>query len=135
MRIVVTGGRDFSDGALVAKALSAVHRKHNIDLLINGGARGADTLAANWARRAGIQVATVYADWRTHGKKAGILRNQQMLDAAKPDACVAFPGGRGTADMVARCAKAGLPVWQLTATKPATPLASQKPVQTVPSPE
>ena len=129
MRIVVTGGRDYGDGAAVAMALSAVHRKHNIDLLIHGAARGADTLAANWARRAGVQVATFSADWRAHGKAAGIIRNQSMLDIGKPDACVAFPGGRGTADMVARCSKAGLPVWKVSVPKPVTPPASQKPVR------
>lgn len=132
MRIVVTGGRDFADSAAVAKALAAVHRKHNIDLLIHGAARGADTLAANWARRAGIQVASFAADWRTHGKAAGIMRNQSMLGIGKPDACVAFAGGRGTADMVARCTKAGLPVWKVPARTPVTPPASQKPVQTTP---
>lgn len=132
MRIVVTGGRDFDNGAAVAMALSAVHRKHNIDLLIHGAARGADTLAANWARRAGIQVATFPADWRTHGKAAGFIRNQSMIDIGKPDACVAFDGGRGTADMVARCAKAGLPVWRVSLPKSATPLASQKPARSIP---
>jgi hypothetical protein len=112
MRIVVTGGRDFADEALVEKALGGVHRKHGIAALIEGEARGADRLCASWAERHAIPVERFPADWDRHGKRAGHLRNQQMIDEGKPDAAVAFPGGRGTADMVARLTAQGIPVWQ-----------------------
>jgi hypothetical protein len=115
MRVVVTGGRDFADTALVDRALSAVHRKHGISTLIEGEARGADRLCAQWAVRLDIPVARFPADWDTHGKRAGHLRNQQMIDEGKPNAAVAFPGGRGTADMVRRLHSAGIPVWDLAA--------------------
>lgn len=46
----------------------------------------------------------------TNGKAAGPIRNQRMLDEGKPDLVVAFPGGRGTADMVRRAKAAGVPV-------------------------
>ena len=42
---------------------------------------------------------------------------------------IVVTGGRGTADMVARCTKAGLPVWKVPAKTPATPPASHKPPQ------
>jgi hypothetical protein len=114
MRIVVTGGRDFGDSVMVDRALSAVHRKHGIDILIQGGARGADQLCAEWAWDRKIPVGTYNADWKALGKKAGIVRNQRMIDEGKPDAAVAFPGGRGTADMVARLTDHSIPVWQPT---------------------
>lgn len=113
MRLVVTGGRNFDDAVRVSFALSAVHRKHGITLLIEGGARGADRLCAEWAKRVGVPCKTFPADWGGHGKAAGHLRNQQMIDEGKPDAAVAFPGGRGTADMVRRINKAGIPLWDL----------------------
>lgn len=113
MRIVVTGGRDFTDKAMVNRALAAVHAKHGIDLLIQGGANGADLLCAEWAWDRGIPVGTFNADWRTLGKRAGPIRNQQMIDEGKPEAAVAFPGGRGTADMIARLESASIPVWKL----------------------
>lgn len=113
MRIVVTGGRDFADSALVERALGAVHSKHGIDLLIQGGARGADRLCAEWAWDRKIPVGTYNADWNTYGKGAGPIRNQRMIDEGKPDAAVAFPGGRGTADMVRRLETAGIPTWQV----------------------
>ena len=111
MRIVVTGGRDYADMAMVAKALGAVHRKHGITCLIHGGARGADSLCAEWASDAGIAVSLFRANWDGYGKAAGGIRNQQMIDEGKPQACVAFAGGRGTADMVRRVKTAGIPIW------------------------
>jgi predicted Rossmann-fold nucleotide-binding protein len=112
MRIVVTGGRDYADAAMVDRALSAMHRKHGIDILIQGGADGADRLCAEWAWERGIPVATYNAEWKAHGKAAGPLRNQRMIDEGKPDAAVAFPGGTGTADMLMRLAAAEIRTWE-----------------------
>jgi len=53
------------------------------------------------------------ANWRTHGKAAGPIRNQQMLDEGRPHLVVAFPGGTGTADMVRRAKAAGVPVMEV----------------------
>jgi UDP-N-acetylmuramoylalanine-D-glutamate ligase len=53
------------------------------------------------------------ADWKLHGKSAGHIRNQQMLDESKPDIVIAFPGGRGTANMIKRAKKAGVEVFQV----------------------
>lgn len=113
MRILVTGGRKFADINAVSLALAAVHRKRGIDLLIEGGARGADYLARTWAHGNGIPVVTCDADWKRYGNAAGILRNAAMLAKYQPDAVVAFPGGSGTADMIARAEAAGVPVWRV----------------------
>jgi hypothetical protein len=61
-----------------------------------------------WATNRLVTRQRFNADWATHGKMAGWLRNQQMLDEGKPDLVVAFSGGRGTADMVRRTKKAGV---------------------------
>ncbi len=50
------------------------------------------------------------ADWRTHGRAAGPLRNQEMIDEA--DALAAFNGGRGTADCVRRAKAKGIPIFR-----------------------
>jgi hypothetical protein len=50
------------------------------------------------------------ADWAKHGRAASPIRNQQMLDEGRPNLVVAFPGGRGTADMVRRARSAGVEV-------------------------
>lgn len=111
-RVIVCGGRDFSDSVLMDSVLSQ-HVGHD-DILVHGGARGADNMAGEWARAKGIIVHVYPADWQQHGRSAGPIRNQQMLTQSRPDLVVSFPGGRGTADMVARAHRAGVPVIEVS---------------------
>lgn len=108
MRVLVCGGREFSDALMLGEHLDAFHRSNPITVIIHGDARGADTLAAQWARAHGIEVVAFPANWNLHGKSAGPIRNRQMLDEGKPDMVVAFPGGAGTANMVDQSRKAGV---------------------------
>ncbi len=85
----------------------------DIDLIIQGGARGADHLAAQWAASRDVDCITVPARWDMHGKGAGPIRNQYMIDCYAPDLVVALPGGRGTADMVSRAKAAGIHVVEI----------------------
>lgn len=110
-RVLVCGGRDFHDAGLLIGILNRHHDDAGQHLvIINGGATGADRLAEEWAERHGVPVETYWAYWKTHGRAAGPIRNQRMLDEGKPDLVVAFPGGRGTADMVRRARAAGVEV-------------------------
>jgi hypothetical protein len=109
MRVLVTGGRDFGDRKLLFETLDRLHATHVFSVLIHGDASGADRLAGEWAVARGVQVEAHPADWKKHGRAAGPIRNTQMLDE-KPDLLVAFPGGRGTADMVRKAKAAGLEV-------------------------
>jgi hypothetical protein len=54
------------------------------------------------------------ADWKGLGRKAGPIRHQQMLDESQPALVVAFPGGRGTADMVCRARGADIEVIEVS---------------------
>lgn len=110
MRILVCGGREFADWRTVSDALWAIHHDTRILELIHGGARGADDMAACWARQNGVNQRTFKPDWQAFGKAAGPIRNERMLREGKPDLVIAFPGGRGTADMVRRAESAGVPV-------------------------
>lgn len=110
MKILVCGGRDYTDREAVFAAFDRVHAKQPITLLIHGAARGADALADDWARARGVPREPHPADWAKHGRSAGPRRNWRMLEAG-PDGVVAFPGGRGTADMVRQARAAGVPVW------------------------
>jgi hypothetical protein len=80
-------------------------------LIIHGAAKGADTLAGRWAKEFNIPVLVFPADWKKYGRRAGPIRNAQMLSEGKPNLVVAFPGGRGTANMVGLSQKAGVPVY------------------------
>lgn len=106
MKLLVCGGRDFKDRHQVWEALDRIKP----DAVIHGGASGADSFADEWARFNRVLRAEYTADWNKHGPKAGPIRNQEMIDHGNPSAVLAFPGGRGTADMVARARKANLPI-------------------------
>lgn len=82
---------------------------HKPDMIIEGGAPGADRLARLWSESRGVHCASVCALWGKYGKKAGPLRNAAMLDL-RPDVVIAFPGGSGTANMVRQAEAAGVRV-------------------------
>lgn len=105
-RFLVTGGRDFQNPAMVRLALQAMPINAT---LVHGAARGADSLAAAQWEAWGGATEPFPADWDKHGKAAGPIRNQEMLQSGI-DHLIAFPGGRGTADMVRRCERAGVPI-------------------------
>lgn len=110
MRVLVCGGRNFYDAPLLHKILS----EYPIAVVIEGGASGADTGAKSYAMLKGLKLETYHADWEKHGRAAGPIRNQRMLDEGKPDLVVAFPGGRGTADMVRKARAAGVDVIEVS---------------------
>jgi aspartokinase-like uncharacterized kinase len=111
---LVCGGRDFADLGAVWSQLDALHGLSGVRLLIQGGATGADDLASSWAQFNGVPQRKFPADWKAHGRAAGPLRNQQMLTEGKPDLVIAFPGGKGTADMVRRARAAGVEVLEVS---------------------
>jgi len=109
-RVLICGGRDYHDNDTLCAALDRLHAEHGFTVVIAGGARGADTLAAQWAEHRGIPTKVYVAEWEKLGRKAGPIRNQRMLDEGKPDLVIAFRGGTGTAGMMALAGKAGVPV-------------------------
>lgn len=111
-RVIVCGGRDYADRERLFAALDRADARRRIDFVIHGGQRGADELAGEWARERRRPHEVVHADWQRLGPAAGPARNQRMLERCSPSAVIAFPGGRGTADMVRRAEAAGLPVWR-----------------------
>lgn len=141
MRILVCGGRDFGDVRdrtrpdFVKKLDEALFcmwfldriaeqysRYYNPDdnwlpadiTIISGGAPGADDRAIDWAASNWTPVEVYKANWNTYGKAAGMIRNKQMLEEGKPDLVIAFPGGRGTANMIKLAREAGIEVKEVT---------------------
>lgn len=114
MRVLVCGGRDYYRRDVIFATLTNIHAETPITALIEGGAAGVDQLAYAWAKERGLQNCTYRADWNTHGRAAGPIRNASMLADGNPDLVVAFQGGRGTADMVRRAKAAGVPVREVT---------------------
>ena len=106
MKAIVCGGRNYWRHDHAFEALDQIN-PHEI---VCGGASGADAMAVQWARQRDRVLHLYPAKWKTLGRKAGPIRNQEMLDNEMPNLVIAFPGGRGTADMVSRAEKAGVEV-------------------------
>ena len=103
------------DYAALELYLSVVQKwRGRFTVVIHGAAAGADSLAGRYARRKHIRESKFPADWVRHGRSAGVIRNQRMLDEGEPDLVVAFPGGRGTADMVRQAKAAGIKVCEIS---------------------
>lgn len=114
MRVIVCGGRDFTDHALIRRTLRNIHAETPIKHIFHGNARGADTIAGNWGYEKNIPTHSVPAQWKKYGRRAGPIRNQNMLGQGI-DLVIAFPGGKGTADMVKRAKRDGVRVLEIGA--------------------
>lgn len=111
--VLVCGGRDFADHKALSLALDTLHGGRGVFAVVHGGARGADSLAGDWARRTrGVYEVPIKALWDDLGRSAGPFRNGAMIDICKIDLVMAFPGGSGTADMIARAEGCRIPVAQ-----------------------
>jgi hypothetical protein len=110
MKVLVCGSRTYDYPKVVYDVLN----HYAPDVVIHGGATGADQSAHRWARRHNAIEMKFEADWKTHGKKAGPLRNQAMIDEA-PDQVLAFVDkplekSIGTRSTVRMAERAGIPV-------------------------
>ena len=108
LRLLVTGGRDFTDAAVIKEALMDIEQRP--DVIIHGDAAGADRVAGQVAAKLGLEVWKFPANWARYGKSAGPRRNYQMIQEGRPTHVLAFPGGRGTQNMVEQADAAGLPI-------------------------
>lgn len=123
-RVLVCGGRDYGtrmteEGYTVINTAEVENLNTTLDslkteftdlVIIQGEARGADTLAKDWALRNKVMTLSFPANWKQYGKSAGYRRNTQMLEEGKPDIVIAFPGGRGTEMMCEIAETAGITV-------------------------
>ena len=110
-RVIIAGGRDFNDYALLSDTMNCLLSNIKEDItVVCGQARGADTLGEQYAKEHGYAVSYFPADWDRYGKSAGYIRNAEM--AKNADALVAFWNGqsRGTMHMVEIAKRQGLRV-------------------------
>ena len=107
--VLVCGGRDYRRHDEVFRVLDGLHASLGISAVVHGAAVGADSLAHRWAAKRGVPNRAFPTNWGQYGRRAGFLRNEQMLHE-NPDIAlvVAFPGGKGTARMVDLSLEAGV---------------------------
>jgi hypothetical protein len=116
-RILVCGSRDWEDPALIRQVLDEQVQLRPHDVIIQGGCRGADRMAAMVARTMGATIETYPADWRRNGRAAGPQRNILMLNT-HPNLIVAFQlnDSKGTAHVIAEARARGIPVIRVAVT-------------------
>lgn len=108
MKVIVAGGRDFEDYERVVVVLEKLLTRQ--DTILSGTAAGADRLGERFARSHALTLEEYPADWNAHKKAAGVIRNQQMAQAA--DCLIAFWDGKskGTKHMIEAATRSNLEV-------------------------
>jgi hypothetical protein len=115
-KILVTGSRDWSDITTVIETFKNYDKSV---ILVHGDCKGADIICAAVGETLGFEIRSYPADWDTYGKRAGIIRNQLMIDTEnKPDepidVCIAFhdelENSKGTKHCVSSALAANIPV-------------------------
>jgi hypothetical protein len=85
--------------------------------LVSGGAKGADTLGERYAKEHNIETKIFLPDWEKYGKKAGFLRNTDIINEA--ELIIAFWDGqsKGTKDSIDKAFKSEKKLLIITKTK------------------
>lgn len=109
MRVIIAGGRDYNNYETLLDAVE--ESGFRIDVVVSGGAAGVDHLGEIYAAEMNLKLAVFNADWSTHGRAAGPIRNRKMSENA--DALIAIWDGksRGTKNMIETATKKGLFVY------------------------
>lgn len=108
-KLIIAGGREFIDYDLLSETLHANYDVQDL-VIVCGEARGADAMGRIFAEENNLEILSFPADWKTHGKAAGHIRNAEMGNVA--DALLAFWDGKskGTKGMINYATKKGLAV-------------------------
>lgn len=109
-KLLLAGGREFYDYDMFRyKVDFLTQNKTNIEI-ISGGAMGADTLAEKYAKEKGYPLTVIKADWNTHAKAAGAIRNAELVKLA--NAAIYFWDGtsRGTLDCMKKAKAKDIPM-------------------------
>lgn len=119
MKVIIAGGRDFTNLMKLIETVQLwIKERGPITEVVSGGARGADRTGEAWARRNGVEIKRMPAEWDKYKNAAGPIRNRQMAEYA--DGLIAFWDGEshGTKNMIAEATKLKLPVVVTTYTPP-----------------
>lgn len=118
MKILVSGDRDYTNREIIRALLAGIKCLHEDVTLIEGEARGADTIAREAGEEFTIDIEPYPAEWDKYGKAGGPIRNRQMLKEGEPDVVFCFhddfENSKGTKDMATIAVDAGVPTYLIT---------------------
>ncbi len=101
MKIIIAGSRTFTDYKKLTEVCNHILQDQtNIEIVSGAYYKGADKLGEQYAKEKGYKLTQFPADWKSYGRAAGPLRNEQMANYA--DALIAFWDGKskGTKHMI-----------------------------------
>lgn len=80
MKLAVVGSRTITDEEVVFNSINSTIKDVKTPItIVSGGARGVDSIAAEWAKRNNITLIEFKADWAKFGKAAGFIRNKDII--------------------------------------------------------
>ncbi len=103
MKLAIIGSRTFNDYDVLCDSLELMI--NTTTLVVSGAARGADSMGERWAKDNGIKTLIFPAEWDKYGKRAGYIRNEDIIKNC--DICIAFWDGisKGTMHSISLCKK------------------------------
>lgn len=111
MKLIIAGSRDLKGQRILDIIDNSIHLFSRYPTeIVSGTARGVDKTGEFWAHENDLPVTKFPADWDSHQKLAGFIRNQQMADYADALLVIYLPHSKGSMDMLRRAKKAGLEV-------------------------
>jgi len=113
MKVAIVGSRSFNDYGTLKAVIEMTCQTYGIeiDTIVSGGARGTDRLGEMFAKEKGYETLIFPADWDKYGKRAGFIRNVEIIDNC--DACIAFWDGEshGTKHDIELCQEKNKPCY------------------------
>lgn len=115
MKIAIVGSRTFNDYTklknFIDTTLEQLEMTEEVDCVVSGGAKGADSLAEKYAEEYDLRTLIFPADWKKYGKSAGFRRNVDIIKNC--DICFAFWDGQshGTRHDIDLCAEYSKPCY------------------------
>ena len=113
MKIAIVGSRTFSDYITLENYIDGIVKENQYDVteVVSGGAKGADALGELYATTHGLKKTIFYADWKTYGRRAGFVRNVDIIKNC--DICFAFWDGEshGTKHDIELCEEYNKPCY------------------------
>jgi len=109
MILAVVGSRSINDEGVIFRQLdSLLSFNSDIELVVTGGAKGVETIAAGWEKLNSIEVKVIRPDYSSHPPRiAPLIRNREIVNCS--DYIIAIWDGksRGTKYVINYAKKVG----------------------------
>ncbi|MBO6027131.1 MAG: DUF2493 domain-containing protein [Bacteroidales bacterium] len=105
MRLAIVGSREFENCELLCTEVAKIRQEQTIELIVSGGAKGADTLAKRYAALNQIPLMEFKPDYKQFGRNAPVQRNALIVENADWVLAFVAPTSRGTWDTIRKAEK------------------------------